>query len=296
MGKRSNFTGVDSLYYAIMTSDLSGSVAYSAPIFLAETAKISVDPSTNIANFFGDNRLQEQAQIVGAGKISLDVNTISLAVVADILGHALDGSGGIVYNYADQPPFIAIFYRRQKAKSGQYRFIKILKCKFTEGKDEAESTGENLKLQNDTLEGSFFPRIYDGNWRKVKDTEEAGYVDVSSTWFTNVDSSDVVAPTILSSIPANSATAVAIGVAPSIVFSEPLAPLTVTNASISIVDSTTGLPVTTTVAYNATNNTATITPGANLTAARKYYIELDSTITDLAGNKLVATALVFTCA
>lgn len=295
MPNRSNFVNVDNLYYAIQTSDLPTATAYSAPKLLADAAKVSVDPSVAMNTFYAGGKGQEQAQIMGEGKIALDVNTLSLAVQADIFGHTLDGSGGIVYNNADQPPFVCIFYRRAKV-NGNFRYLKILKCKFHEGKDDAESLTNSIKIQNDNIEGTFYGRIFDGNWRKIKDSEEPGYVDVSAIWFTAVDSADATAPTISSSIPANNATAIAVGVAPQIVFSEPLAPLTVTNASISLVDSTTGLPVAATVSYNTANNTATLTPGANLTAARKYYIELDNTITDLAGNKLVATALVFTCA
>lgn len=292
----SNFIGVDSLYYAVETSDTSAGTTHNTPKPLAGAGKVMIDPAISLAPFYFDNKVQEQAQIMAAGKISLDVNVISLSVMADIMGHTFDGSGGIVYNNSDQPPFVCIFYRREKAKMFQSRYVKILKCKFHESKDDAETIGASVKGQNDTIDGEFFGRIFDGNWRKVKDTEEPGYVDVSTTWFTAVDSSDVTIPTISSSTPANNATAVVISIAPQIVFSKAMAPGTITNSSISLVDSTTGAPVAATVTYNATNNAATLTPSANLTAARKYYLELDGTIADLSGNKLTATNLTFTCA
>ena len=291
----SNFISVDSLYYAVQTSDTAAGTTYGAIKPFAAVAKVSIDPKTNVAPFYADGKLAESAQIVGEGTVSVDVATISLAVQADIFGHTLDGTGGIVYNGNDQSPYVALFYRRLKGNQ-HYRYIKVLKCKFVDAKDDAETETNNIKIQNDVIAGTIYPRIFDGNWKKVKDQDEPGYVDVSTTWFTSVDSSDVTAPTIASSVPTTGATAVAVGSTYQWVFSESLAPSTVTVNNFYLIKDSDGSIVGANIAYNDTTKTVTLTPTANLTAASKYLAVCDSDVTDLAGNKVVATSRIFTTA
>jgi phi13 family phage major tail protein len=290
-----NFISVDSLYYAVMTGDTASAVNYSVVKPFAPAAKISVDPSVNVQTFYADGVAQENAQIMGEGKVSVDISTVALSVQADVLGHTLDGTGGIVYNKNDQAPYVALFYRRLKA-NGHYRYIKVLKCKFVDPKDDAETESNNVKIQNDVISGTFYPRIYDGNWKKVKDQDEPGYVDVSTTWFTAVDSADVTPPTVASTVPANNATAVAVGTTYQWVFSESIAPSTVLANNFFLIKDSDGSIVGATVAYNDTTKTVTLTPTVALSAASKYLAVADNDVTDLSGNHLAAVTKIFTTA
>lgn len=289
----SNFINVDSLFYAVQTSDTMASVNYNAVKPFAPAAKVSVDPSPNVATFYADGVAQESAQVTGEGKVSVDVSTVSLAVQADILGHAVDGSGGIIYNKDDQSPYICLFYRREKINH-HFRYIKVLKCKFVDAKDDAETESNNVKIQNDILAGTFYPRISDGNWKKIKDQDEIGYIDVSSTFFTAVDTLDAVLPTIVSTVPAANATAVADGTTYQWVFSESLAPTTVISNNFYLIKDSDGSMVGASVAYNDALKTVTLTPTGALTATSKYLAVVDADVMDLDGNHIIPVTKIFT--
>lgn len=293
----SNFINVDKLYYAVMTSqDISPLPTYSAPKPLMPAAKINVDPNTNKVPYYADGAQQEMAQITADGKVTLQGSVLSLAVQADIFGHVLDGTGGITYNKNDVAPFVAIFYRREKANH-KFRYMKMYKCLFSDPKDAAETSNTTVKPQDDTIEGVFFSRISDGNWKKIIDEETAGYVDVSSTFFNQVDGAvDVVAPTVLSTVPAANATAVAVGAPFVWTMSESLNPSTVIANNFYLIKDSDGSIVGATVVYNDAAKTVTLTPTVALSAASKYLAIVDTDVVDITGNHMVAITKIFTTA
>lgn len=291
----SNFVNVDSLYYAIMTKDDVTGVSYGPVKPLAAAAKISVDPDVKVGDFDADGVKNERVQVPNGGKISLDVETLPLETQADIFGHTLDGVGGIIYNRDDRAPFLAILYRRTKG-NGKNRYVKIYKAMFQDPKQDAETIGNNVKIQNDTIEGVYLPRKYDKKDRYSIDEESTGYIDVSSTFFTSIENSDITPPTVASTIPASNATGVATNTTFAWTFNESLAPTTVTPANFYLIKDSDGSIVGATVAYNDATKTVTLTPTTPLASASKYLAVADSDVADKAGNKLVTATKIFTTA
>ena len=292
----SNFINVDNFGYAKMTSDTASGATYGTIVMVPGAVKIYVDATTGRSPFYGDGVILEYGQVLGETKIALDVSTVPLSVQGDLLGHTLDGMGGMICKASDQAPYVGFFYRRKKA-NGRYRYVKILKALFGESKDDADTAVATPKFQNDSFDGVAIPRLFDLAWRKYADADEPGYVDVSSTWFTAIEGTpDLVAPTIASSVPTTGATGIAIGTTYVWTFSKSLNPSTVTTANFSLVKDTDGSLVAGTVAYNDAAKTVTFTPSGNLTAATKYLAYADNDVMDLAGNHLVATYRIFTTA
>lgn len=292
----SNFINTDKLYYALMTKDDSTGATYGAPKAFPGTQKIGLEAGAGRAAFYADGAVQEYAQTLGEIKVSLDVSTVPLAIRAELLGHTLNGMGGMTYNVNDIAPYVAIMFRRKKA-NGKYRYMKVLKCMFGEPKDNAESANASPKFQADSFSGVGMPRIYDGAWAKAADEEETSYVDVSGNWFTSVEGAvDITAPTITASVPAAAATGVVVSTTYVWTFSESLVASLVNSDNFYLIKDTDGSMVTGTLAYNDAAKTVTFTPSANLTAATKYLAVADNGVTDLAGNRLVRTARVFTTA
>lgn len=104
---------------------------------------------------------------------------------------------------------------------------------------------------------------------------------------------DGVAPTVISTVPAAGAT----GVHPTadivVTFSEPMAPSSITSASVELRDAS-NTAVAATVTYTDATRTATLNPGANLPGPVTYtaYVYGGSSaapVTDRAGNRLAAT-------
>jgi len=292
----SNFINVDMFGYAKMLTDTILGTTYGAIVMVPGSVKINVDPTTGRAAFYSDGVLEEYGQALGEVKIALGLSTVPLAVQADLLGHTLDGVGGMDSKAADQAPYFGFFYRRKKA-NGKFRYVRIWKALLGESKDDSETADSNPKFQNDNFEGVALPRRSDGKWRKFTDEEEPGYVDVSGTWSTAMEGiADLVAPTIASSVPTTGAAAVAVGSLYTWTFSKALNVATVTTNNFQLINDTTGAIVPGTVVYNAGAKTVAFTPTAALTAATKYLASADADVMDLAGNHLVPTYRIFTTA
>jgi hypothetical protein len=97
---------------------------------------------------------------------------------------------------------------------------------------------------------------------------------------------DTTAPTVLSTIPADTATGVAVNIATiTASFSESLDCATVTAASFTVTDSLLN-PAPGTV--SCSGSTATYTLSSNLAGGTVYTATITTTVTDLAGNPLAA--------
>ena len=185
----SNFINVDKLYYAVQTgldTVTSGIPTYTTPKPFTGAAKVDVQPSSSQVPYYSDGVMTEMAQVTTGGKVVVQGNVLSLAVQSDIYGHLLDGKGGLIYNKNDKAPYVCIFYRRTKA-NGKFRYVKVYKCMFTDA-DEAGATADaGVKPVDETLNGVFYNRISDDNWKHVVDDEEIGYIDASTSFFASVD-------------------------------------------------------------------------------------------------------------
>ena len=96
----------------------------------------------------------------------------------------------------------------------------------------------------------------------------------------------VVAPTVLSTNPANNATGVCINATVNATFSTAMDPTTINTATFTVTAG--GLPVTGTVALDVTGTIATFTPLSNLAPSTPYIATITTGATDVAGNALAS--------
>ena len=97
-----------------------------------------------------------------------------------------------------------------------------------------------------------------------------------------VGGNDVSAPSVISVLPLNNATAVPSGSTYSVTFSEQMDPATITSASITLKQGSVSVPGT--VTYSGV--TATFTPSAVLALSTVYTGTVTTDVTDIAGNPL----------
>jgi Ice-binding-like/Bacterial Ig-like domain len=102
--------------------------------------------------------------------------------------------------------------------------------------------------------------------------------------FTTGATSDIIAPTILSTDPLNEATGVALNKTVTATFSEAMNPLTINNITFTLKQGTAAVPGT--VTYSGT--TAAFTPLTNLVANTIYTATVSTGVQDLAGNALAS--------
>lgn len=107
------------------------------------------------------------------------------------------------------------------------------------------------------------------------------------TWtFTTAAAPVLVPPTVVSTIPANAATAVPVNQIVSASFSVPMNPATINSTNFAL--SSGGTPVAGLVAYAAVGNSLTFTPTANLAASTLYTATITTGVKNLAGTALAS--------
>jgi len=103
--------------------------------------------------------------------------------------------------------------------------------------------------------------------------------------FTTGTTTDTTQPILVSTLPANAATNVALNQTVSAIFSKAMNPLSITTATF-LLTGPGATQVAGTVSYDPINFIATFTPSAPLTASTLYTATLTTGVTDLAGNSL----------
>ncbi len=117
----------------------------------------------------------------------------------------------------------------------------------------------------------------------------AGGGSAPNPWtFTTGTTSTASAPTVTSTVPADTATGVGVNQAINATFSTAMDPATITTGTFTLVGPGTTTFVTGTVTYNAASNIATFTPAANLAASALFTATVTTGARDLAGNPLAA--------
>ncbi|MEP6548218.1 MAG: Ig-like domain-containing protein, partial [Gammaproteobacteria bacterium] len=104
--------------------------------------------------------------------------------------------------------------------------------------------------------------------------------------FTTGAAPDTTAPTVSSTSPLSGATGAPINSLITASFSEPMDPLSITNASVTLACPT-GTPITATVGYAVNGNIATLTPTSVLPASTLCTARISTAVTDAAGNALL---------
>lgn len=148
--------GCDNLVYALMTTE---DTASAAPVYATVKAalgviSVNINPNASQETLFADDGPMDTATTLG--KVDVEINKAELTTEnkADLLGHQVDSNGGIVYGDSDVPPWVAIGFRTLKS-NGNYRYVWLLKGKFTDPEDNNETKGDSINFQTDTIKGQF---------------------------------------------------------------------------------------------------------------------------------------------
>ena len=196
--------GCDNLVYAIMTTEDTTEAApvYGTPKAAPGVMSVNINPNSSQATLFADDGPMEVASTLGNIDVEIQKNALTTENKADLLGHAVDANGALVYGADDTPPWVAIAFRTLKS-NGKYRYVWMYKGRFSEPEDQNETKGDSINFQADTIKGQFtrisLPYEINGKkrrpWKYDIDEEDS---EVSSSaitgWF-----NAVVLPSVSSS-------------------------------------------------------------------------------------------------
>jgi phi13 family phage major tail protein len=179
--------GLDKMYYALLTKDDTTGVTYSAPKKLTGAITANINPNTARGTLFADNGPSEVASTLGEITLEVSVVDIPSTAQADVLGHTIDAKGIVVSKGGDTPPWIAVGFRALKS-NGEYRYVWLLKGKFSEPEAKHETRGDSVNFQPPTMTGSFVKREFDDQWRRQVESDEPLFLQADQdAWFTAVE-------------------------------------------------------------------------------------------------------------
>lgn len=285
-------TGLESMHYAKMLSDTVGAVAYANPKRLQNVQQIQVNPIIATSNINADNKTEEVAICTGADTTIQRV-MFTPEEEADLLGRVVDENGGIFGGRTDNPPYVAIGYKRTLGTSGKSMYVWLYKLKFKPSNSTADSEAtDNINPQFDSYTARATIRDADKQWIYSIISSDPNFGETFFTAATLQKLSSGITPTALalsSSVPVDEATG-----------SSKTAPITLTfsnkilSEAVSLMKDD-GTVVTVTKSFDTTGKILTVTPSSTLTGSTTYIVALNG-VMDIYGQTLAADTVTFTTA
>lgn len=173
--------GVENLMYAVLTDETAGT--YETPALIAPAINIKISPKSNSDTLYADNKAVETVSSMGEIDVEVQIQDLALEVQAALLGHKLDATSKVMcYAADDLVPYVAVGFKIKKA-NGKYRYVWLLKGKFSEPEEEHATQEDKATFQTPKVKGTFLTRL-DGKWKYTAD-EDSGFTG-GATWFTKV--------------------------------------------------------------------------------------------------------------
>lgn len=285
-------TGLKSMHYAKIVSDVKGAIVYDPPAQLQNAQQVQVNPIMATANINSDNKTDEVALCTGA---DLTVQRVNCTPQEEsiLLGRVIDENGGVYGGRTDNPPYVAFGYERTLGTSGKSVFVWILKTKFRPSNSTADTEAvDSLNPQFDSLTARATIRNADGEWIYTIESSDPNFGDTFFTAATLQKLASGITPTTLalaSSAPVDGASG-----------SSKTAPITLTfnnkilSEAVSLMKDD-GTVVAVTKSFDATGKILTLTPGSALTGTTTYIVALNG-VRDIYGQTLAVDTVTFTTA
>lgn len=292
-----SYLGLDKLYYALVTDDVS---AYSAdpPAILAPVAAIGIEPATNVKTQYFDNKPAETLTAEGETKLPLEVQGIPLELKALLLGKVYDATKGQMFGGGGVPPYVAIGFRAKKTDGG-YHYWWFLKGRFSSPKEEASTQTDTPDPKTTKLDFTAVKTAFEfaqtGDLDDSSDRVEADDADAEvdpDVWFGSVQLPvGGAAPAFtLTPSPADGASGVALAANITLTFSNALRAHA--EDGIILVRQDTQAAIACARTIDAARKVITLDPTANLTTGKTYLVIVPGVV-DVFGQALADTVVNF---
>lgn len=293
--------GLKNLYIAAITQDDASAYTAGTPETLAPAITASLKAANSLKTQYADDQPFDVMFGEGETTLELEIPGLSVQMLAYLTGRVWNVTNGRMFdNSGATPPWFALGFQSMKS-TGTYRYFWFLKGRFSVPDEELATLADSpdpktVKLSftaiKTTYQFTLSGSVTDGAKRVIGDADSTNFS--ATGWFTSVQVpvQGATPALTMTPTPANNATGVAVSVAPTIVFNNPMRSGT---DGILLYKNTDGSVVTATYALSSDRKTITITPGSNLTALAVYNISL-ARCTDVYGQVYTSTVLKFTCA
>lgn len=294
--------GLDSLYIALISQDESAGYAAGTPEYLAPAAEATASPTVNEETQYADDKPFDTLSAEAETPVEITVTNLPAEMVAYLCGDTFDAATGRVFDTADPTlaPYFALGFRSKKS-NGSYRYYWYLKGRFTKPSEEFATQGETPDPKTAQVTFTALKTVYEfdvdgSNNRSVKRVYgDEDTTNFSATgWFSQVQTPSVGsidALTLMSSVPADEDTDIAIAADITLTFNNPLVANAINN--VVLFDDSTLTVVEATVTLSTSRLVLTINPTASLSNNTAYTV-LYTGVTDIYGQALEAGQVNFT--
>ena len=237
---------------------------------------------------FADDGIAENTSEFTGGTIKNELNDLIDSAAAEILGSTIT-DGELISNSDDNAPYMRHGFIVPKVLNNVklYRAITYMRVKYAPPSESFNTKGKSIAFGSTTISGTIM-RNKDKQWKREKtfDTEAAALAYLNEKMnITGTHDALTLTP-----VPANNATAVAVGSAITLTFNNPI-----DHGNAALINATTDAVVQSTKAFNGGKTVLTITPTSALTAATKYAVVVAG-MADAYGQSLPDTVIKFTTA
>jgi phi13 family phage major tail protein len=183
--------GLDKLYYAKITEDISGNESYGTPLPLAKAMKADLSVELAEATLYADDGPAEIVKEFKNGTLSLGIDDIGVTAAEDLTGAKLDDNHVVVSGSEDGGAPVAVGFRAKKA-NGKYRYFWLYRVVFGVPATNLATKGDSITFSTPTIEGTVVRRNkVDGNgkhpWKSEVNEDDASVpASVITGWYTEV--------------------------------------------------------------------------------------------------------------
>ncbi len=150
--------GLSDLYYAPITEAASTGVeTYGTPVKLAKAISANININTDDATLYADDGADVVIKEFVDGSISLNVNDLSTAARAALLGAIIDTKGVLVSAAEDTPKPVAIGFKSRSASGGD-RYFWLYRVVFAVPNEEINTKGQTIQFSSPTIVGTISRR------------------------------------------------------------------------------------------------------------------------------------------
>ena len=184
-------TGVEGLHYAvILTDDDSSGLTYDTPVAVPGLITMNVNPNTNSATLYADNKAAVTYSSVGTIEVEVELDYLADEVIGILTGREVDGADHYITNI-NSAPYVGIMYK-QTYDDGSESYIRLMKGKFKEPSHNSETQNDSVNFQTGTITAEFIAtsaKLTIGSAEKsvlmiAQDTGNTSWVDLgTNNWY-----------------------------------------------------------------------------------------------------------------
>ncbi|MCG9967531.1 Ig-like domain-containing protein [Pelotomaculum terephthalicicum JT] len=281
--------GLNSLYYAVLTSDTPLGATYNSPVAIAGAINAKISPKSNTETLYCDDGPDETVTSLGEIDVEFEAKDIDLNTQAALLGHSVTG-GVLVKKSTDTAPYVALGFKSKKS-NGSYRYVWLYKGKFALQEQEYQTAEDKPKFQTPKIKGTFIKRTFDNAWQKIGDEDHPDWaVSTGINWFTAVDGAAPGPLTVIIS-PVDGSSGVAADANLTWTFANAIQATDVTAANFILLKADDGSLVAGVLSINSEHKVVTFNPASNLAPGADYIMVCTQGVRDICGQNLANASI-----